>query len=140
MNLKPSDPFTRQLTPNFAYGELCQWQEARRFSHLYQLETAYRLCSYLETVRAHFGGLPITITSGHRPPAINRAIGGAADSEHLYDRPDKGAVDVVMRGVSLINLQRHIAATWPHSVGLGAHRGFVHVGIRPGLQRLRWGY
>ncbi len=36
----------------------------------------------LEPVRAHFDR-PVVITSGYRPPALNRAIGGAASSQHV---------------------------------------------------------
>lgn len=140
MTPKPTDPFSTFLTPHFQYGELAHWEERRRFRHPYQLETAVILCRFFETVRARFGGRPLIITSGYRPPAVNRAIGGAADSEHLFDKPDKGACDVVMNGVPVLQLQEFIASRWPYSVGLGARKGFVHVGIRPGRPRLRWPY
>ena len=29
-------------------------------------------------------GKPIRVTSGYRPPALNKAVGGAANSNHLY--------------------------------------------------------
>lgn len=138
--IRASAPLHSYITPHFQYGELALWDERRRFVHQFQMETAHRLCTYLEEVRSHFGGRPVVITSGHRPRTINRAVGGASGSEHLYDVPSKGAADVTAEGVSLLDLQAYIIRTWPYSVGLGAHRGFIHVGMRPGLQRHRWKY
>ena len=41
-----------------------------------------RLCIWLEVLRLRAGG-PIRINSGYRSPQLNRAIGGAANSNHL---------------------------------------------------------
>ena len=37
----------------------------------------------LEAGRVPRGGAPITVTSGYRCPALNAAIGGAKDSQHM---------------------------------------------------------
>ena len=92
-------PFSYKITSNFTYGEFTQQSEDRRFTAQHQCDTAIKLADFLEDLRAHFGK-PVTITSGHRPPAVNRAVGGAANSEHLYDLVGKGAVDVKVPGVS----------------------------------------
>ena len=92
MTLTPSSPMSYQVTTNFTYGELCNGgEEARRFTNQGQCEIATEICEYLEKLRDKFG--PIQITSGHRPPAINSAVGGASQSEHLYHSVD-GAVAV----------------------------------------------
>ena len=136
---KPSSPFSYQITPNVAYGELTLQSEARRFTHQHQCETAKLLCGFVQQARDHFDR-PAIITSGHRPPKINAQVGGASLSEHLYDAPDTGAVDFYLDGMSVLELQRWCDARWPYSLGYGAPMGFVHLGIRPGRPRARWNY
>jgi hypothetical protein len=41
-----------------------------------------RLCTWLEELRARYNA-PIRINSGYRSPQLNRAIGGAPNSNHL---------------------------------------------------------
>ena len=52
------------------------------------------LAQFLEELRTKFGGKSVIITSGHRPTAINAAVGGSETSEHLYNGVNIGAVDV----------------------------------------------
>ena len=84
-------------------------------------------------------GAPVVITSGHRPPAVNAAVGGASNSEHLY-KPGCGAVDFYVDGVDIYAVQRWCDRVWPYSLGYGAPKGFVHLGIRDGRPRVRWDY
>jgi hypothetical protein len=42
-----------------------------------------RVAMLLEQVRIVLGGLPITINSGYRSPVVNKAVGGATNSQHL---------------------------------------------------------
>ncbi len=100
-------PFSYKITTNFTYGEFCQNEEARRFTAQHQCETAEKLAAFLEKLRGHFKK-PVTITSGHRPPAINAAVGGAKESEHLYDLKGKGAVDVKIPGVDPLTVEQYI--------------------------------
>jgi hypothetical protein len=136
---KPTSPFSYSITRNVTYGELTLWSEARRFTRQHQCNTAIVLCQFVQKARDHFRR-PAIITSGHRPPKINAQVGGASRSEHLYDAPETGAVDFYLDGMSVVELQRWCDANWPYSLGYGAHRGFVHVGIRPGRPRVRWDY
>jgi len=138
--LSPSSPFTARITPHIQIGEFALFQEARRFDHQYQLDTAAELAAFLERVRVKFGGKPVVITSGYRPRAINAAVGGASGSEHLYDEPDVGAVDFYIREVNINHVQEWCDANWPYSLGYGAPKGFVHLGLRRGRPRLRWDY
>jgi hypothetical protein len=138
--LTPSSPFSARLTPHIQLGELALWQESRRFDHQHQVDTAAELGAFLERCRSHFGGKPVIITSGYRPPTINRAVGGASQSEHLFNAPGVGAVDFFIEGVSVKAVQDWCDANWPCSVGYGAPRGFVHLGIRKGRPRVRWDY
>ena len=138
--LGPDSPFIARLTPNITLGEFALNQEARRFVHQHQVDTAAELAAFMERVRRNFGGKPVIITSGYRPAAINRSVGGASSSEHLYDAPGVGAVDFYIKGVDINAVQAFCDKHWPCSVGYGAAKGFVHLGIRKGRPRVRWDY
>jgi GH24 family phage-related lysozyme (muramidase) len=137
---KPSDPFNTKLTPHFTLGEFALGQPARRFVAQHQVDTAIELAAFLERVRTAFGGKRITISSGYRPAAINRSVGGASGSEHLYDASGVGAVDFYVDGVDIKKVQDWCDREWPYSIGYGAPKGFVHLGIRKGRPRVRWPY
>ena len=138
--LTPSSPFNARITPHITLGEFALGQEARRFDHQYQLDTAAELAAFLERARGAFGGKAVIITSGYRPPAVNRSVGGASSSEHLYNAPGVGAVDWYIDGVDIYKLQDWCVKHWPYSTGLGAPKGFIHTGIRQGKPRLTWPY
>jgi GH24 family phage-related lysozyme (muramidase) len=136
----PKSPFTFKITPHITYGEFALGQEARRFDHQHQCDTAVKLAQFLEKVRTQFGGKPITITSGYRPAAINRQVGGASSSEHLYNAIGVGAVDFNIIGADINAVQAWCDKNWPYSLGYGAPKGFCHLGIRQGSPRVRWDY
>jgi len=136
----PWSPFTYKITPNVTYGELTLNQEARRFTKQYQCDTAKELCVFLEKVRKQFNNKPLIITSGSRPEPINSQVGGAKNSEHTYNAPSKGAVDFYVDGVDVYTVQAWCDKNWPYSLGYGAPKGFVHLGIREGKPRVRWDY
>jgi hypothetical protein len=141
VKLSPSSHFSRRITPHFTIGEFALGQEARRFNHQYQVDTAAELAAFLERVRTAFGGKSVIITSGYRPPAVNRSVGGASASEHLYSAPSVGAVDFYVQGVDINAVQAWVDREWPFSVGYGAPKGFVHLGIRGAARpRIRWDY
>lgn len=137
--LTPGSPMSQLVTPNFTYSELCNGgQEARRFTAQDQCDIATEICEYLEKLRDKFG--PIKITSGHRPPAINASVGGASQSEHLY-QVGCGAVDIYPINGRGQEMENFCDQDWPYSVGYGmSYRGFVHLGIRAGRPRVRWDY
>jgi len=139
-NFTPKSPFSYKVTPNITYGELTLNQEARRFTKQHQCDTAKELCLFLEKARKHFGNKPLIITSASRPEPINTQVGGAKNSEHTYDAPSKGAVDFYIDGVNTYVLQDWCDKNWPYSLGYGAPKGFVHLGIRQGRPRVRWDY
>lgn len=137
-------PFNAILTPHFRLGEFALNDPRRRFTAMHQIETAYKLASFLEDVRAYWGG-PVIITSGYRPWSINAAIGGAKYSEHLFDEPGKGAVDFYLPHhagpLALPKVEQWIDARWPYSLGLAARSGgFIHLGMRPQRKWVRWNY
>jgi len=137
--VRPESPFSTRLTPHITLGEFALGQEARRFEHQYQVDMAAELAAFLERVRVRFDGKPIIITSGYRPPAINRSVGGASGSEHLY-RYGEGAVDFYLQNADIYAVQEWCDQNWQHSLGYGANKGFAHLGIRKGSPRIRWDY
>lgn len=137
--LSPSSPFSARITPHIRIGEFALDQEARRFDHQHQVDTAAELAAFLERTRRQFGGKPLIITSGYRPPAVNRAVGGASASEHLYSKPGVGAVDFWIDGADMMAVQRWCDEEWPFSLGYAAPK-FIHLGRRADGQRRRWDY
>jgi GH24 family phage-related lysozyme (muramidase) len=136
----PESPFNQKITPHITAGEFALNQEARRFDNQAQCDTAQQLAQFLEKARAAFGGKPVVITSGYRPPAINKLVGGASSSEHLYDGIGVGAVDFYIDGADIYAVQDWCDKNWPYSLGYGAPKGFVHCGIRKGSPKVRWVY
>lgn len=138
-NLRPDSPFSTLITPHIRLGEFALDQEARRFNRQDQVNIAAELANFLERVRVQFGNKPIVITSGYRPPAVNASVGGASDSEHLY-KQGCGAVDFYVNGVNIHEVQSWCDKNWQYSLGYGAYKGFVHLGIRSSKARIRWDY
>jgi len=88
------------LSPHFSLVELTKSQVAARrgIDNTPDAAAVARLrllCTQvLEPVRAHFGR-PVTIGSGYRSARLNRAIGGAAGSQHCRGE----AADIEIAGV-----------------------------------------
>ena len=69
-----------------------------------------RLCvNVLEPVRAHFGR-PVRISSGYRSQALNKAVGGAATSQHVLGE----AADITIPGVDNLRLAKWIRDNTPY--------------------------
>lgn len=92
------------------------------------------LCLFvLEPMRARFG--VCTVTSGYRSLAHNRAVGGVANSRHLYERfPGTPAADV--RFAKGTPEQWGALAISMRVGGVGIYSSHVHVDQR--RARARW--
>ena len=89
------------------------------------------LVKVLQKIRTHFGK-PVTITSAYRTPARNKAVGGTANSQHLYGL----AADIKVSGIAPEKVAAYAETLLPRSGGIGLYATFVHVDVR--RQKARW--
>lgn len=76
------------LSPHFTLDELTISETAERLGLSNQpgpseLAALKRTALGLEGVRVRLGGAPILVSSGYRAPAVNKAIGGSPNSQHM---------------------------------------------------------
>ena len=93
-----------RLSQHFTLGELTKTNaktaDGNIPSHVH-IENLKRLCGWLEMLRSEWnkrygeGNDPIIINSGYRSQAVNKAVGGAANSNHLTGC----AVDIHVYGI-----------------------------------------
>jgi len=83
------------------------------------------LVGILQAIRNHFGQ-PVTINSGYRTAAHNKAVGGAARSQHLYGT----GADIAVAGVSPAEVANYAETLLPGTGGIGRYQGFTHIDVR----------
>jgi D-alanyl-D-alanine dipeptidase len=95
-----------QLSENLSLAEVMRSETAKRkgVSNMptpEHIENFKKLAENIfQPIRKHFGK-PIHISSGYRSAALNKAIGGAASSQHCTGE----AIDIDMDGTSITNKQ-----------------------------------
>jgi zinc D-Ala-D-Ala carboxypeptidase len=77
------------LTPHFSLEEMtfsdtANLQGIDNTPNAEEVECLVRTCEVLEQIRTLCGSHPVIITSGFRCPDLNKAVGGASDSAHVY--------------------------------------------------------
>ena len=124
-----------QLSKNFSLAELTASQVATRKGIDNAPAPAIvanltRLAALLEQVRALVGG-PITVSSGYRSPALNKAVSGAANSAHVLGlAADISTAKLTPKALALLIWQSGIIfdqliyeGTWVHiALSAGAPR------------------
>ena len=115
----------KQLTPNFKVREFaCSDGSDPIF-------IADELVKILQVIRDHFGR-PVSVNSGYRTPGKNKAVGGAAYSQHLYGT----AADITVAGVSPDKVYAFADEYLGGWGGMGRYKTFTHVDVRE--KKSRW--
>lgn len=93
-----------RLSKNFTLQELTVTsQKLDNTPGVKELQNLKRMADTLQSVR-DLVGRPVTVTSGYRSPAVNKAVGGSPTSAHA-----KGlAADISVAGMSATELARLI--------------------------------
>ena len=89
------------------------------------------LVGVLQAIRTHFGAA-VTVNSAYRTHAKNKAVGGAARSQHLYGM----AADITVRGVSPQRVADFAETLLEHTGGIGRYAAFTHIDVRD--EKARW--
>ena len=128
-----------RLTDHFILAEFTISQEAARRGIDNDpppevVENLYLLAMALEDVRERLGA-PIVISSGYRSPALNEAVGGAANSAHVLGFaaditcPGFGRPLSVCRAIASMPNLRYDQII--HEYGTPAGGGWCHLSIDP---------
>lgn len=104
------------LSPHFS-----SWEFADHVTG--EVKVDHVLLQRLELLRHLAGDRSLSIVSGYRSPATNRAVGGALHSQHLYGK----AADIP-QGYASIDLAREAGFT---GIGYRGHWA-VHLDVRAG--------
>lgn len=119
-----------QLSPNFWLDEFTRSGVARRLGidnspsapQIKRLETLAKRC--LQPIRDRFG--PVTVLSGYRCPALNRAVGSSDRSAHPYGL----AADITVPGHSTAEVIRWASQHLPEFDQLINEFGdWTHIGL-----------
>lgn len=89
------------------------------------------LVSLLQDIRDHFGKA-VVINSAYRTETYNKKVGGATHSQHILGT----AADIVISGVSPLEVAQYAEYLQPSSGGIGVYTSFTHVDVR--ASRSRW--
>jgi zinc D-Ala-D-Ala carboxypeptidase len=126
------------LSPHFTAAEMCRTSQPFR-NEPGPVETANLriLCSeVLEKVRAHFGA--VTVNSGYRSPAVNKAVGSSSSSQHAKgeaaDIEVVGVPNAILAAWIRDNLRFDQLILEGYRPGI-AGSGWVHVSFRDGRLR-----
>jgi hypothetical protein len=117
---------------NFTWGEATR--DATRIPENQSIvNNIIGLARALQPVRERLNR-PFQVNSWYRPPAVNAAVGGASQSQHLFGR----AVDVQVQGLSGRQVANAVMLTWPGGVGIYSNiPNIIHLDTGP---RRVWGF
>ena len=127
-----------QITPHFTDHDLTFSSAAVRLvldntPPQNVLNNATQAAQGMEKVRALLGGLPIHIDSWIRMPAVNKAIGGALDSDHMHG----WAIDFLCNGFGTPDeIVAFLAASSIKFDKLIKEGGWVHISFNPLMRQI----
>ena len=134
-----------KLSENFSRDEFASSDTAARLGYAismdrYELENIERLVNLCLQPARDAIDLPFVITSGYRPPWLNKHIGGAKDSRHMYGCaadfvvPTAELEDVFKRIRSLDLPFDQLILEAPHTARPWIHLGVALPGRKPRKQ------
>lgn len=122
-----NNPGTK-ISTYFTVGEVTKGDPARIPTDPTIAKRIVDFARELDRVRDAWGS-GLGVTSWYRPPAVNAAIGGATNSQHIQG----WAADVYPTNGKLGEFQSWIDQRWNGGLGYGAPKGFVHLDARSGF-------
>lgn len=120
-----------KLTDNFYLYEFLRSQTAARHDitmdpPIEVIDNLRRLCVDILQPLRNTIALPMTISSGYRPPELNGLIGGSTTSAHMYGR----AADIIVNGRTPLEVAQTIRdMELPYDQVIHEFGQWVHVGI-----------
>jgi GH24 family phage-related lysozyme (muramidase) len=122
-----NNPGTK-ISTYFTVGEVTKGDPARIPTDPTIAKRIVDFARELDRVRDVWGS-GLGVTSWYRPPAVNAAVGGVANSQHI----EGWAADVYPTNGKLAEFQSWIDKKWNGGLGYGAPKGFVHLDARSGF-------
>jgi zinc D-Ala-D-Ala carboxypeptidase len=121
------------LSPHFTLDEMIITETGARLGldntpDQQVIDNLQLLCTnVLEPLRNELN-LPINVLSGYRSPAVNRAVGGVPDSQHVVGQ----AADIHISGMSVENLFQYVInqSKLPFDQVIQEFNQWVHVSYR----------
>jgi zinc D-Ala-D-Ala carboxypeptidase len=123
-----------RLSENFDLAELQVSQTAARrgLSNVAPMEIVPNLRRLVDLILQPLRdalGRPIVVTSGYRSPAVNAAVGGAANSAHMRGL----AADIIVPGMSVRDVCREVVRLGlPFDQVIAEFGEWCHVAVAPG--------
>ena len=124
----------KELCVSGSYPKLVEIPKegTKEYNHL-----VYLINNLLDPVRERLGKAVI-VTSGYRPPKLNKAVGGASNSNHLYGH----AADIHIKGSNVEIIEALLTLNIPYDECIAEKAVFnregeltgcewVHVSVRP---------
>jgi len=141
---------SQPISQYFTVGEVTKNNKNRQpKSNSAEERNILALAKELDKIREDWGS-SIVVTSWFRPSTrlgypqdVNRSVGGAYDSQHIYGR----GVDIQPAKGDINKFQAWLDKDWFGALGYGAKKGFVHLDTRNGkgwktggVKDVRWNY
>lgn len=121
----------------FTVGEVSKFSKERIVRISSHQANVVALAKLLDQIRIEWGGA-LGVTSWYRPYAVNRAVNGASNSQHLTG----SGVDIYPIGRNGREFEKWLDGRWDRALGYGQRSGrnFSHIDLRPTPKRIRWYY